>query len=286
MTFVGKILVIVIMVFALLFLAFSTVVFTTEKNWKDANTKIAKDLQDLQNDLQQVKGQLDIATNNLKAEQATTEQLKKDAEEKIAALKNDIDLRQQEITKQRTAVETALQTSRDAQAEAQARVEESSKLREQLRAVQEQANEFKLQQTELNNTIELQRRELEVAKNNNERLRDIVALYTKVIKANGLNTDPKIYEGLQVAGPVDGEITRTDPSAPDRFQISIGSDDGLVPGVELFVYRLGANPEYLGKVRVFTVDNDRAVVTLIGHTPQGKKIREGDIVSTEIRARG
>ena len=39
MTFVGKILVIVIMAFSLLFLALSTVVFTTSKNWMVATKK-------------------------------------------------------------------------------------------------------------------------------------------------------------------------------------------------------------------------------------------------------
>jgi peptidoglycan hydrolase CwlO-like protein len=286
MTFVGKILVIVIMVFALLFLAFSTVVFTTEKNWKAEAAKHQQTVTEIQGDLQQVKGQLQIAENNRDAEKKQTEALAKEMQGRIDALQNDIGIRQQEITKQRTAVETALQNSRDAQAEAQARVEETAKLRDQLRAVQDQANEFKLQQTELNNKIELQRRELEVAKNNNQQLREVVATYAKVIQANGFDPDPKLYQDIKVAGPVDGEITRTDPSAPDRFQISIGSDDGLVPGVELTVYRLSPKPEYLGKVRVFSVDSDRAVVTLIGNTPQGKKIREGDIVSTKIRSRG
>ena len=47
MTFVGKILVIVIMAFALLFLGVSTVVFTTEKNWKQATADTKKKLDDL-----------------------------------------------------------------------------------------------------------------------------------------------------------------------------------------------------------------------------------------------
>src|SRR5947209_1665785 len=42
MTFVGKILVIVIMAFALLFLGISTVVFTTHTNWKEAVDKTWK----------------------------------------------------------------------------------------------------------------------------------------------------------------------------------------------------------------------------------------------------
>ncbi len=40
MTFVGKILVVVLMVFALIFLALSTVVFSTSVNWKTEVTRL------------------------------------------------------------------------------------------------------------------------------------------------------------------------------------------------------------------------------------------------------
>src|SRR4051812_10427563 len=63
MTFVGKILVIVIMVFALFFLAVSVVTFSTAKNWKDETAKLKKNIGDLQkkvadanNDVNQRKG--------------------------------------------------------------------------------------------------------------------------------------------------------------------------------------------------------------------------------------
>ena len=48
MTFVGKILVIVIMAFSLMFLGISTVVFTTATNWKEATTKAKAEVTELQ----------------------------------------------------------------------------------------------------------------------------------------------------------------------------------------------------------------------------------------------
>jgi len=55
----------------------------------------------------------------------------------------------------------------------------------------------------------------------------------------------------------------------------------------MVVFRTKPTPEYLGKVRVTAVDPDKAVVRVIdGKTYHGKKIQEGDSVSTKVRPRG
>jgi hypothetical protein len=69
------------------------------------------------------------------------------------------------------------------------------------------------------------------------------------------------------------------------MEITIGSDDGLVVGHELYLFRTSPRPEYLGKVKIISVDPDQAVAKVIGNTVQGKKIKEGDIVSSTIRPR-
>jgi hypothetical protein len=112
-----------------------------------------------------------------------------------------------------------------------------------------------------------------------------VVVLQNVIQQNGLDPDPARYTQLEQPPDVDGEVVRVD-GQNRRFQISLGSDDGLVIGHKLYVYRLQPSPEYLGEVRVQAVDSDQSVVTIIGSTPQGKKIQEGDIVSTKIRPRG
>ncbi len=69
------------------------------------------------------------------------------------------------------------------------------------------------------------------------------------------------------------------------IQISIGANDGLVPGHELDVYHLKPQPEYIGKVRIIETDPNQASAKLIGKTMYGKKIQEGDSVTTKIRPR-
>ena len=54
-------------------------------------------------------------------------------------------------------------------------------------------------------------------------------------------------------------------------------------GHELYIFRTTPRPEYIGKVAIVTVDPDQAVAKVIGNTYQGKKIKEGDIVSSTIK---
>jgi hypothetical protein len=81
-----------------------------------------------------------------------------------------------------------------------------------------------------------------------------------------------------------GEVKRVDPSNR-RVEITIGSDDGLVPGHELYLFRTTPRPEYLGKITIISVDPDQSVGRVNGTTFQGKKIQEGDIVSSTIKPR-
>lgn len=284
MTFVGKILVIVIMVFALLFLGLTTVVFTTSVNWKQATEDARKELSTVRGDLTRTKDELTKLNNDLTAQRQSSQQEKNTLNQEIERLNAEIARRQEEITKQRTAVETAQENVRAAQDQAEAYFDETKKLRTNLAAAEKQADEFKVQQTELNEQIRLLQRELEVAKNNNRVLRERNVILSSVISQNGLDPDPSRYQARETPPDVDGEITRAD-DRNRRFEISIGSDDGLVVGHELLVYRYSPQPEFLGRVRVQSVEEDKAVVTVIGNTPLGKKIREGDIVSTKIRPR-
>ena len=66
------------------------------------------------------------------------------------------------------------------------------------------------------------------------------------------------------------------------MEISIGSDDGLAVGQELYVFRIQPRPEYIGKVKIVSVYPDQAVAEVIGNTVNGKKVQEGDIVSSRL----
>jgi hypothetical protein len=282
MTTVGRILVFVIMGFAFLFLGISTVVFTTATDWKKATEVQKTKVSELTKKNSDATAQIEAVKKDLAKAKADHDAAKKALDDKVAALTGDITRMQGEITAARAEVVVAQQNSRTALEEAEARRNETDKLREQKLAVEAQANEFKLHVAELNDQIRLLTRERDVAKKNNDDLRDRVAAYSNALSQNGLPTEVSHYRGLAAPPPVHGQVSRVD-AQNKRIELTIGSDDGLVPGHELFLYRTRPQPEYLGKVRIISVDPDQAVATVIGTTIQGKKIKEGDIVSTSFR---
>ncbi len=286
MTFVGKILVIVIMVFALVFLALTTVVFQTETNWKDRVSALLEE----KTKLQQQKVLLDSDLNNqignvdgAKKEMVVAEKKFRD---EIKDLTDQNSRRQLENTTQRTVAETALQETAKAQAEAQARIDEAGVLRKNLETVQKQRDEFKLQQIELDQKILLQERELDVARNNNKNLRDKVSVFSGALRKANLSDDFEYLKGTLGAPPtVEGLVVKVD-SKNQNVEISIGANDGLKVGHELYLYRTAPTPEFLGKIQITNVDVQQSVGRVIGKTIHGKKIQEGDNVSTKISPRG
>jgi hypothetical protein len=285
MTFVGKILVIIIMVFALFFLAISTVVFTTETNWKEVSTKRQGKIDELTKNVTTAKGEGADLQTRLAQEQANHKQSVDAWEKEKANLVDESKKRQDEITDQRKLLETALQNTKINGEEADARKKETDLLRGQVDAVQKQSNEYKLAQTELNERIRVLERELNVAKTNNKDLRDRVAVLQTVLRSHNLTSDVDRLTRLDNPPDVEGRVDRID-ARNSRVEISIGSDDGLVEGNTLYVYRTAQpDPGYIGRIQIDAVDPDQAVGHVIGRTIQGKKIREGDLVTTKIGPR-
>ena len=284
MTFVGKILVIVIMAFSLLFLGISTVVFSTATNWKKATEDEKKKVTALEGTNSGLQADVDAAKQELeKAKTAYQADLTQN-EQRITALDDEIKRAQEQINDYRSKVDVAEQNAKSALTDAEQRRDETLRLREMKAAVEAQANEFKLQDTDLRDRI----RELERAKDtletNKKDLLDRVARFSQLLRSHGMSDDITTVKGLASPPPVQGQVGRVD-AQNRRLEITIGSDDGLVPGHELFLMRLSPRAEYLGKVKVVSVDPDQAVCMVIGNTVQGKKIQEGDVVSSTIRPR-
>ncbi len=283
MTFVGKILVIIILAFSLFFLALSSVVFTTQANWRAKSEAQIKTITD--------------STRKLNEAQATAVAALKELEEarrlnadKVALLGRRVDdlttensKVQKEITENRTLLETAQLTARKSLEEAEARTRETDELRVVVRSTGDQANAFKEQQRELNTRILILDRELKAAVEANKSLRDRTRKLVTIIHTNNLDPDVERAESLQAPPEVEGKITRVD-ARNKRVEISIGSDDGLVVGHVLSVFRTKPNSDYLGRIKIMAVDPDQSVGEVI-ENDKGKKIQEGDNVATKIRAR-
>ena len=284
MTTVGKILVLFIMAFSLILSAISSVAFVTAKNWKAATAAENKKVQELTAKLNDANAKTAAAQKDLEAEKKTYEEKAKQLNDRIASVEQQNQLAQQQITTAAGQVATAQQNAKTALDEAEANRKETLQLREIKSEVEKQAAEFKLHVAELNDKIREMERALETATKNNTDLRERVAKYSTLLRSQGLTDDIVQIKGLESPPPVEGEVKRVD-ATNRKLEATIGSNDGLVPGHELNLYRLSPRPEYLGKAKVLSVDPNQSVLQVIGNTYQGKKLQEGDIVSSTIKPR-
>ncbi len=287
MTYVGKILVIVIMVFAILFLAFSVVVFTTEMNWKSRVDSLTTEVQKLKTEKNRLQGEVTTQISNVQGAKDELKKAQADADAAFKTISEQNTRRGAEVTDGRRKIEIALEQVAKAQAEAEARIAEAKILDENLRKVQLQSNEFKLQATELNQKILLLQKDLEVAQNNNKNLRERVTLQRAALLKANLSDDIDVLKGNVEAPPqVEGEVVEVS-SNNQVIEISLGSNDGLRVGQEFFLYSVRPTPEYLGKVRITQTDVQQSVARVIGgKTIHGKKIQRGDHVTSKISPRG
>ena len=281
MTFVGKILVILIMAFSLVFLGVSTVVFTTATNWKDKSTKQADEIKKVTGQLNDAKAKATSAEGELKKAQDEHGNQIKERENRLATLDKSVKEAQDEMTQARLALETAQKNAQVALAEATARKGEIDVLIETLTKAQTQANQFSTQNIELTDQIRILQREKATAEQNAKDLRDfngrvIAYLRSKDIPLENIaKMDPK-----SVPPPVEGKVMELNATARS-MEISIGSNDGLNTGQELFVYRLQPRPDFIGRVKIVSVEPQLAIAEVIG-SPSGKKVQEGDIVSSTL----
>jgi hypothetical protein len=284
MTFIGKILVFVIMAFALIFMGISTVVFSTTKNWRVETQAQQKKVTDLTKKLNDAQAAVDAAKKDMDNAKGNYDQIAKQLNDRIKLLEDQNASAQQQATRAGGEVADAQANAKTALIDADARRKETNQLREQKSAVEKQANEYKLKQTELNDRIRELERILESATRNNADLRGRVAKLSTLLRQNNISPDISRVTGSETPPPVVGEVKRVDPSNR-RVEITIGSDDGLSVGHELFLFRQVPRPEYIGKITIISVEPDQSVGRVIGATYQGKKIQEGDIVSSTIKPR-
>src|SRR4051812_40476426 len=118
MTFVGKILVIVIMAFALLFLGISTVVFTTHTNWKQATDAAKKQVTELTGKTRDLTAAVDAAKKDLDKARVEHKAAIDQSEAKIKTLQDEIQQSEKEISAARSKLEVAQQSANTALAEA------------------------------------------------------------------------------------------------------------------------------------------------------------------------
>jgi multidrug efflux pump subunit AcrA (membrane-fusion protein) len=292
MNIVGKILVIVNMVFALLVAGFLVIDFATRTNYKTYSDKL--------------KAELDIARANTQTGQDTNRKLldeKKAVEDNLSVLQKTfentkleynatLDRAKQQAQDEKKKAEIAQFTSQRAlaentrlQAEAKDLTGLVKKREEMIRTLQDDSNKY---HTEALANEQKAKAANEHALNLLEKVRQLELDRVREAQKQTGTTPTASTRSPDYRNPpaayVKGVIKQVDGSDPNRGQISIGSDEGLKDGNTLMVYRLNPQPEYIGTIVLRDVDHHSAVGKLLPSSTGAQKrgLKVGDEVASRI----
>jgi chromosome segregation ATPase len=170
MTFVGKILVLVVVAVSLIFLGISAVTVSTAKNWKADITKEQKSVTDLSKKLADAKSQAELAAKGLEDAKAQFDQEKKALDVRNTGILDEIARDQVQIRTAREQWSAAHERAKGLMEEVQAKRTQTTEIRAKIAAVQKQTREFKNHQTELTDLIREMERLLGTAEQNHSDL--------------------------------------------------------------------------------------------------------------------
>jgi chromosome segregation ATPase len=157
MTFVGKIMVVVITAFSLILLGISGVGVSTAKNWTAVIQKEQSTAKDLAKKLADAKTQLENVKKGLEDSKGQFDQEKKSLDVRLAAIQEEIKRDLSQITTVREQWAAAHEKNKATMEEVAAKRNQIGEVRTKLAAVDKQSRDFKQHQTELTDLI----RELE-----------------------------------------------------------------------------------------------------------------------------
>ncbi|QGJ71241.1 Hypothetical protein PBC10988_29450 [Planctomycetales bacterium 10988] len=288
MTFAGKLLVFLIMVMSVTFMAFSVMVYSTHQNWKDlvegddsGNLGLIAQQKQLQDQVRE----LDLEKEGLLST----------AEQEARAFQNQIgqlETRLQDLTGQRSRLQEKIdeldQEKRQATAQSDSmrtelneRREEAKLLRKELLEVQRARSSHFDELVRLRDEVNMFRGELDRLKSRRDQLVNQVNKLQDVLAYLG-ETEHSIENRQAYGAPrVEGRILDLDPQEK-LVEISLGSDDGILSGHQLEVYRMGNDPRYLGRIEIVRPYPDRAVAKVVPGTMKGP-FERNDYVSTKLR---
>ena len=236
MTFVGKILVILIMAFSLVFLGVSTVVFSTAKNWKGAYETTKSDLAKKTSRASDLENQYKDSQSKLEAARAEHTKLITERENRIKELDRKIADAEAQAATARGALEVAQKNAQTALEEATARKAETDTLNATLAKAQTQANQFLTQNLDLTDQKRILEREKSTAEQNAKDLRTNNARMLAFIRDKGFqvgnlqNFNPDAVPRPSKAGSRKSSRTSRSRSPSGRMTESTGIRNSTCSG--------------------------------------------------------
>jgi hypothetical protein len=298
MNAMGKILVFINLLFALVTGGFLAVDFGTRTNWKkgledrDNELKVSREnTKTLQETAAVVVGKLKKEEERAKGLEQRLEKQKKEAEKLIALAKGDA-LQAKEQTKETDlGVFTPLIGSKVATGELERLRGENKAL---LKVIQEREVKIVDLNTKMNAALDRAHEALNAVQSEQARSESLLLRLQEVERAKAAaqvaaaGGAPGVVRSPNQLNPppayVRGVVEKIDPEDRALLQISVGTDAGLDINHTLDVYRLRPRPDYLGTIRIVNAGPHRALGRLMPR-PGGARadIRPGDEVASSIQ---
>lgn len=286
MNIIGKILVILNLVFALVVGGFLVIDFATRTNWKQAYDKLKQEMQ--------------VAKVNTDVSSKTMAELNNTVKRLTADLETEKQKLVQQETEAKVLLESTkvdLQVAKDQTQEANLNYQKSLAEKERLKTevkdrdaviaqrdktileLQEAKKKYQLAAIAAENVAKaMGERNEEVLKQLQEALRKLA-----VAEASGGAAKPSLKDPNAPNPPpayVKGTVEKVFPDDPNYVQITLGSDHGVQKNHTLEVYRLSPRPEYVGMIRIVDAHPHKSIGRLIRTGPVPKKMLPGDTVAS------
>ncbi len=289
MSFVGKFFVVMQILLSVTFMGFAVTVFTYQTDWKTEAEKKEANYQQANLQLQNLQGEFDKFRQDNTASLKDAQDRAERAEATLVGLKRTVEDLQGEKEQVSNLLQSQTSLAEISEDEAESRRTEAMTQRAAnavLHAkLKKKTDDCLVVEDELYNVKTV--RDLLITKN--KELTKELAFLRKVVRNNGLETDRRIYNAQNDPPPkVDGLVIKAGKNkkgSVDLVEISLGSDDGLVKGHILSIFRSGLQPgeeaKYLGQIKLVYVDSDQAVGEIVQKAKSGI-IKRGDNVTSKL----
>jgi hypothetical protein len=279
---VGKILIVMQLVFSLCFMCFAGAVYTFQAGWKSKAAEALNQLATARQQVDDIQGlrqqENETLTADLKAQTSRADV----AEAKITQLETDLKQAQGNLANAEAQRDKHLADLVVAQQETQARIAESRDAQSENNRLRDRLSEGIALRRQLEDNLLEKQGMLDIAEERERHSLERITQLIEVLRYNKLDPDEAIAGPVpppidKVTGVVK-ESRKNDSRTAEYVQVSVGSDDKIQKRMRLIVYR-GA--KYICEVEVTDVYPDAAVARVLEDTRNGN-IERGDNVTTKL----
>ncbi len=271
MNLLGKVFTGLIFLLSVIFFSLAVAVNASHINQKNLATKFQTEAAESQRKNTELTGLLEVAKDELSIEQAARRSALAALQTQLEQKKDELQKKEIELENVQSAHTTLVATEKDTQQELKARTEDNELLRKQMVDAREDRNQlFQRLVTAKDQLNRLQG----IYQSERERERQLatqLSMATEKLEKIGIRP-----ETLLTAPEVNGQVTAV--STNGLVEVSLGRDDGMREGFTLEAHR---NGQYLGRLLVKTVSDDKSVAEIITGYQKGY-IREGDRVDSKL----